>query len=244
MNAFGKFNGDYAEGSVLVCRFIHASTGLNLTGGPNSVSNIVFIELPGDVSSLNRAIKRIHRIGSLSKCVSIRVLLYSETQDAQKWAQLQDCENSGLAHALKEIDRSNTLTYRFQDYLVDGSDRYFVEMTNPNSFAHANAYNWRNDTKRIFTCLEEIKSTSSSFIGRPVNSLECRLTGKRHHILPSYYFECDIEDAKLDEFVVNSRTTDESGNNLRASYGSRTRDSSFIRSRWIDVTRTSNALRM
>mgnify|MGYP002630696124 CR=1 FL=1 len=107
MNAFSKFNADYLEGAILVCRFIHASTGLNLTGGPNGVSNIIFVEPPGDVSSLNQAIKRVHRIGNLSKSVTVRVLLYSQTQDAQRWSRLQNCEHAGLAEALKAIDCSN-----------------------------------------------------------------------------------------------------------------------------------------
>ena len=69
-----KFNGEYDQGSVLVCRFLHASTGLNLTGGKDGVANIIFVEPPDDASSLNQAIKRVHRVGNVARSVSIHVL--------------------------------------------------------------------------------------------------------------------------------------------------------------------------
>ena len=226
MNAFSKFNGDYQEGSVLVCRFIHASTGLNLTGGPNGVSNIIFVEPPGDVSSLNQAIKRVHWVGNLSKSVTIRVLLYSQTQDAQRWSILQNCEHAGLAFILKGIDTSNILKYKFQDHMVSGSERFFVEVTKPNSLAYTSSHSWRTDTNRISTCMEEIKSTPSYFIGRVVNSFECQLTGRRCNILPYYYFKRGTGDA--DKFIVTSRVSDQCESGLVASFVEWSEDNNLV----------------
>ena len=107
---------------------------------------------------------------------------------------------------------------------MTGTDRLFVEMTKPNSLAFTSSYSWRTDTKRISTCLEEIKSTSSYVIGRVVNSLECQLTATRRNILPYYYFKRDIDDAKLDEFIVSEQC--ESG--LVASFAEWIEDSNYV----------------
>lgn len=178
--AISRFGEEYEEGSVLACRYLHASTGLNFTGGPRGVENIIFIETSDDSSSFMQAVKRVHRVGNSARRVAVHVIYYSDTMEVDIW------KNATHGTHLPIGTQANNFRLKYVPHEhLKGPDIEFYDCTDRESASFMPIFAWTQKLPREAVSAKESDARElrdmivnrSITVGRVWALRQCALTG-------------------------------------------------------------------